>query len=67
MHGVVEVLHFGLQISDFGLKKQIANQEFILRSTIRIPHSQTGAPPEGWESEGQIRNSNYPYSLNGSP
>jgi hypothetical protein len=27
----------------------------ILHSAIRILHSQTGNPPEGWESEGQIR------------
>ena len=26
---------------------------------FRDPHSQTGNPPEGWESEGQIRNRQY--------
>jgi hypothetical protein len=60
LKGVLEPRDFGLRISDFGLKIIIRKPRTHFK--LRNPHSQTGNPPEGWESEGQMRNRPLQYS-----
>lgn len=45
---------WGFRIADCGFR--IEKNKVQIENQIRIPHSQTGNPPAGWESEGQIYN-----------